>query len=481
MAGPALRARLESAQPCGSPGIRMAASTNKRFLAGVIEGFYGAPWSTAERIEVLDWMKSWGLNTYLYGPKDDLHHRTVWRECYPEAEATELAELVSRCRERGIGFLYAMGPGLDVRYSDPGELAALQARFVQLAGLGCRDFSLLFDDIPDAMDPADAARWGTLAAAQCALVNAVRDWMESAIPGGRLVFCPTPYCGRMAAAGHGGEGYLAGIGAGLHPDIDVFWTGPEIVSGEITMEHVAWVTGLLRRPPLIWDNLHANDYDGRRFQCGPYSGRPPELRSRVRGVLTNPNNEQPLDFVALRTLAAWVHSDGTWDPRAAYLAALEEWRPRFATRDGGMALDELVRVFDCHYLPHEEGPEAERLFGDLRDLLARDPGTWGPEADVLRGRMGRLRVLCVRMAGLVDRRLFHAMGRRIWELREEMYLLERYIADRQDPVKRLASYRPDSHLPKVYRGGFVPRLQRLLEQRPDGAYVPAAGAEKGNP
>jgi hypothetical protein len=39
------------------------------------------------------------------------------------------------------------------------------------------------------------------------------------------------------------------------------------------------------QPPVIWDNLHANDYDMRRLYLGPYSGRPPELRGEVGGIL----------------------------------------------------------------------------------------------------------------------------------------------------------------------------------------------------
>lgn len=36
-------------------------------------------------------MQHWGLNTYLYGPKDDLKHRLLWREVYsPEEEGKDL-------------------------------------------------------------------------------------------------------------------------------------------------------------------------------------------------------------------------------------------------------------------------------------------------------------------------------------------------------------------------------------------------------
>lgn len=31
-------------------------------------------------------MQKWGLNTYLYGPKDDLKHRLLWREVYSSDE-----------------------------------------------------------------------------------------------------------------------------------------------------------------------------------------------------------------------------------------------------------------------------------------------------------------------------------------------------------------------------------------------------------
>src|SRR5439155_9861136 len=143
------------------------------------------------------------------------------------------------------------------------------------------------------------------------------------------LFCPTPYCGRMAEAKLGGQGYLHAIGRQLSPEIDVFWTGPEIISAEITVAHVREIGSILRRKPLIWDNLHANDYDGRRFFCGPCAGRPPALRQAVSGLLSNPNCEFPLNYVPLRTLGEFVRCPAAagWDARKSYLAAMREWLP----------------------------------------------------------------------------------------------------------------------------------------------------------
>ena len=442
------------------------------FLTGVIEGFYGRPWSAPERLELFDWMAGFGLNTYLYAPKDDLKHRSLWRDTYSPEEADALAATARACSARGLRFIYALSPGLDIRFGSDRDRMCLRARIEQMLALGCQHFALLFDDIPDRMHAEDSARWGSFASAQCDVTNGVFRWVREQRPGARFLFCPTPYCGRMAEAQLGGPGYLGTVGRELDAGIDVCWTGPEIVSREITVAHIQELRQVLRRKPLIWDNLHANDYDGRRCYCGPYAGRPDALRDEVAGILSNPNNELPLNYVPLRTLGEFVRGRGPWDARRAYLAAMEAWLPRFETVGPPISLDDLLLLGDCYYLPHDEGPLAESLIASAQGLLASDPATWGDAADVTR-QAARLRDVCARVAELRDRPLFYALSRRTWELREEMDLLLACLRSKlADPG---APCRSDFHLPGTYRGGTVARLQRLLAQQEDGTFVPAAG------
>jgi len=451
----------------------MATHDKRSFLAGVIEGFYGQPWSRAERFELFDWMAGWGLNTYFYAPKDDLKHRAIWRELYSAAEAETLGEVIRACKQRNLRFIYALSPGLDIRYSNEAELGLLQKRFEQMLALGCQNFALLFDDIPDRMAAEDQERWGSFASAQCHVANAMFRWTRERSPDARFLFCPTPYCGRMVERKLGGEGYLSTIGRKLLPEIDVFWTGPEIISREITVAHVQELQKILRRKPLIWDNLHANDYDGRRFYCGPYAGRQPELCGEVAGLLSNPNNEFPLNYVPLRTLAEFVRCDGIWNSRKAYLSAMREWLPRFATISQPVTLEDLILFGDCYYLPYEEGPEAESLFERARSLLAENPANWGEKAPAFRQQATRLRQFCARMTELQHRPLFYALSRRIWELREEFDLLERYVELKSRPGQSNATFSSDFLFPGTYRGGMVPRLQRLFVHQSDGTFAPA--------
>jgi protein O-GlcNAcase/histone acetyltransferase len=449
------------------------ATQNMDFLAGVIEGFYGPPWSQAERFELFDWMSSWGLNTYLYAPKDDLKHRALWRDLYSGKEAEVLAEVSRACTKRSIRFIYGLAPGLDIRYHDVSEIASLQARFKQMMGIGCRDFALLFDDIPDRMNPEDSRRWNSFASAQCHVANTMFRWTQEQCPGARFLFCPTPYCGRMRERGFGGSDYLPTLGRELLREIDVFWTGPEIISREITLPHIRELQEVLRRKPLIWDNLHANDYDGRRFYCGPYSGRPLELRHEVTGLLVNPNTEFYLNYVPFRTLAEFAHcpAGSAWNPRQAYLSAMQEWLPRFATVGQPVDLKDLVLLGDCYYLPYEQGPEADALYSQVRAAIAVEPGHRGAQIAGVRESLTRLRTFCSRMAELEHRPLFYALSRRVWELREELDLLDRYF-EFISSGRPAASFTSDFHLPGTYRGGMVARLQTLLRQHADGTLTP---------
>jgi protein O-GlcNAcase/histone acetyltransferase len=443
------------------------------FLTGVIEGFYGPPWTYAERVALFDWMAAWGLGTYYYAPKDDLKHRALWRELYSTAESDALRRILEACAARNLQFIYGLSPGLDIRYGRDADLEQVLRRFDQMLALGCRHVSLLFDDIPGALDREDGDRWPSLASAQCHVANTVFAWLRARAPGARLVFCPTAYCGRMAQAGLGGPGYLSILGRDLLPDIDVVWTGPDIVSREISVIHVQELRTVLRRKPIIWDNLHANDYDGRRFFCGPYSGRPPELRIEVNGLLSNPNCELPLNFVPLRTLSEFVRSTGSWDARQTYLSAMREWLPAFATVGRPIDLEDLILLSDCYYLPHEEGPEAVALFESARSLLARDPAEWGEEVAAFRDQARRLRDVCTRLTTLRDRPLFHALHRRVWELGEELDVLNRYVDQSLGALTSDAPVGAEGQIESTYRGGMVARLQRLLVPGPDGTFTPA--------
>lgn len=99
--------------------------------------------------------------------------------------------------------------------------------------------------------------------------------------------------------------YLNTLGKELHPDIDIMWTGDKVIPELITKDSIKELVEVLQRKPVIWDNIHANDYDQRRVFLGGYNGRPIELYPYLNGILTNPNCEFEANYVAIHTLGTW--------------------------------------------------------------------------------------------------------------------------------------------------------------------------------
>lgn len=83
--------------------------------------------------------------------------------------------------------------------------------------------------------------------------------------------------------------------------------GPKVISRVISEVSIDELAEVIQRPPVIWDNLHANDYDQRRLFLGPYVGRSVELIPKLNGVLTNPNCEYGANYIPIHTLAQWSH------------------------------------------------------------------------------------------------------------------------------------------------------------------------------
>ena len=77
-------------------------------------------------------MSSWGMNTYLYAPKDDDKHRAYWRDLYSLEEADQLSQLIKEADNRGILFIYAIAPGLDVTFSSSEEVTLLKRKLKQV-------------------------------------------------------------------------------------------------------------------------------------------------------------------------------------------------------------------------------------------------------------------------------------------------------------------------------------------------------------
>lgn len=287
------------------------------FLCGVIEGFYGRAWPWPLRRVMIEFLQQQQFNAYVYAPKADRYLRREWRRRHPEADFAELLALRAHCREHRIQFGIGFSPwGLQDAYS-AGDRAALQQKFNELNGLDSDVLCILFDDMPGAVDD--------LAQRQAEIVNDIMT-MSSAR---RFVVCPTYYSfdpvleqvfGAMPAR------YLEMLGELLPSAVDVFWTGPLVVSPGYAAGDIAAVTARIGRKPLLWDNYPVND--GKRISrflhLLPVRDRPRQLQQWCSGHLANPMNQPLLSQLPLASLSQ-NYRDEHYDPEQFWRERVEQY------------------------------------------------------------------------------------------------------------------------------------------------------------
>jgi len=289
-------------------------------VRGIIEGFYGEPWSHEQRLDMIRFLGSHRMNTFAYAPKDDPYCRRKWMELYPTPLLNSLEDLVHEADACGVAIAYGLSPGLSIRYSDRADVVRLVAKYRQVASLGVRQFHLLLDDIPETLQhPSDRAMFPDLANAHVELISQVRRALDEEDPGVHLAVCPTVYHGK------GDEPYVAALGANTDPRVDLMWTGRAICSPELDLADAALFARTTSRPVLYWDNYPVNDVAmTAELHLGAYRGRDPHLFRFSRGVIANPMDRPESSKIALATIADYLWDPESYDPDRSWDNAIEE-------------------------------------------------------------------------------------------------------------------------------------------------------------
>jgi hyaluronoglucosaminidase len=297
----------------------VAVSSSKFAIRGVVEGFYGVYYTFPEREDLIRFMGDLGFNTYVYGPKDDREHRMRWREPYPQETIERFAHTVQVARESGVTFVYALSTGVSICYSSDQDFARIQDKFSALMGAGVRDFSLFLDDIShEFAHEEDRRAYTSYAQAHADLCNRTLRWLRSVNPDCTLSMCPTDYCGVEPFGG-----YIYELGRSLDPQIDIFYTGPQVCSTEITVEHTTTFGRAAGRLPIIWDNYPVNDSGMRsELHLGPVKGRSADLFMGCKGIVSNTMIQAEASKIALLTFADYFADPAGYQPEVSWEQAI---------------------------------------------------------------------------------------------------------------------------------------------------------------
>ncbi|MGZ8335467.1 MAG: beta-N-acetylglucosaminidase domain-containing protein [Allosphingosinicella sp.] len=295
---------------------------------GLIEGFFGRPWSWQDRREAVRFLAPHGYRFYLYAPKADPFLRRRWQDPYPDEELAALADLAGVCRAAGMRFGIGLTP-FELHLHPEGRWQApLADKLTQLDAAGIDDLAILFDDmrgdVPD------------LAERQAAIVQ----YAAGKTGAQRVLFCPSYYSDDPildVAFGERPAFYLEEIGRLLDPSIGIMWTGEEVVSREYSPGHLDRVAQALGRKPFLWDNYPVNDGArmSQHLHLRGFTGRPAGIGAQLAGHGINLASQPWLSRIPALTLAESYAKGDAYEYGAAF--------DRAAKAVLGAALAERVR------------------------------------------------------------------------------------------------------------------------------------------
>lgn len=334
---------------------------------GLIEGYYGIPWSWTARAEIVAFLARRGFGFFLYAPKADGFLRKRWRENYPAETAQRLQELAAHCRSLSVQFGMGLSPFEIYRNFDADAKGSLQRKLAALDAIGIDWLAILFDDMKGDIP--------NLAETQVAIL----EWIGAHTKARRIIFCPTYYSDDPTLDrifGRRPADYLATLGQSLDPAIDVFWTGAEVCAHAIEPAYVARIAEKLRRKPFLWDNYPVNDGArmSRFLHVRAFTGRSAALADAVAGHAVNPALQPVLSRIPIMTLAdMYVQGDSYDHARAFEQACIAVAGAEL----GGMIREDLMLLQDVGI--ERLGKHAGRLrarYAAFDHLAAREIVAW---------------------------------------------------------------------------------------------------------
>lgn len=329
-------------------------------MIGMIESFYGPPYSFEARLDLVRFLERAGLNAYLYAPKNDPYHRDRWREPYPPGWMAHFEELARVGRELGVRFVFALSPG--ARFDpDGGDFDAVEDKLGAMLDAGVRDFCILFDDL----DPQSRAADPDL---QVQIVNASYAFLRGRDPDSRLYFISHYYAGSAQEIRDDSAPFNTSFDipssaaysayAAIPPEIPILWTGRRVFASTLTVADVADFQSLAARPLLIWDNYPVNDILlSRELFLAPYREREAGITKAADGVLLNTMLQPEASKIALWTAGRFFAEGAAYDPDAALDEALEVVA---GSQSGARVLSLLADQFRSHPFIGNE-PESTAL------------------------------------------------------------------------------------------------------------------------
>ena len=365
---------------------------------GLVEGYYGYPYSLSVKKSLMRFMMRLKMNTYMYGAKSDLYHSAKWEEPYPKTltkadieygrmSQDMVKDLSKTSQATKVNFIWAIHPGNDF-VGQPNVVTRIMKKFSSMYDLGVRQFAIFVDDVGVPHSEADCK---TNADHLRAVQNAIdAKWNKAgSAPEARvrpLHFVPQVYT--LSWVGEADRKRFFKALSTVPSDITIYTTGWGVWTVPNSND-LAVMNTELGRPVAWWWNYPCNDNaDEQIYTSDMYTNfmemRAVDNNARLQkelknglGVVSNPMQQGMVSRIALFSVADYAWNNAAFNNMTSWKKAFKYAFPENAAlREAYQALSPYLRWNDPEDMAkaveqYKSGNRAafEKLLTDLQQNI----------------------------------------------------------------------------------------------------------------
>lgn len=379
---------------------------------GVIEGYYGVPYSMEVTEDMFRFMARYKLNMYMYGAKSDPYHSRYWDKAYPdkisdrekrfglltEDMMKQLAQVAHQCK---VNFIWSIHPGQEfTALGESDVLDRIMSKFELMYGLGVRQFGVFVDDVGVPYDDPSL----NICAERLSDLQRMIDtkWNhEGAAPADTVK--PLQYVPQLYAYSWAKPELARKFWESLRPvpaKVNIYTTGKNVWSVP-NSEDLALLNDYLGREVSWWWNYPCNDVDVTKiFVADTYTNFADEKHIHFDGELEESLSLQtliinPMQQGALSKIPLFSVGDYTWN--MARFDNMESWKSSLHAvlgSENGASLESIVpylRYYDA------KSPLVA-LIGEFQ--AAYEKGEAQESAASLKGELARITEACAALRAM---------------------------------------------------------------------------------
>lgn len=366
---------------------------------GIVEGYYGYPYSVAVKKDLMRFMMRYKMNTYMYGAKSDPYHSQYWADPYPTSLTAEqekngwlsqsmVTELADVSHQTKVNFIWAIHPGNNFVSGGAATINQIMGKFEKMYNLGVRQFAVFVDDVSV---PSSDADMKTNAAQLTNLQKAIeKKWNENytqAVDTVRpLHFVPQIYCRSFAGSQDQHDRFFQALKS-TPSYITIYTTGGGVWSTPNDGDY-ATPANQLGREVAWWWNYPCNDNaDGQIYPSDMYynffempsvnnNATLPATLNRGLGIVCNPMQQGEVSKTPLFSAADYAWNTDGFNNKTSWEASFKAVLPGNETAQAAYKFlvpylrwnnpDELTAMFNA-YKTSKDGTALRALMGEIKD------------------------------------------------------------------------------------------------------------------